>query len=112
MLDMTAVLAYNTSMTKQNIGDLGSVAASIRALGEERQAKREAFNAKLGEPVLWIPDPDCPTHGVGWFRGDIGFFSYRKTDNGYDENTRTQLEDSLLKALIPHLPPMMLRSWL
>lgn len=77
------------------------------ALAESNDRKkrdREEFQAKLGEPLFFIQDDDDPRFGIGWFRGDVGFFSYRRYANGYDPHTKHVIEDALIKALLPHMP--------
>jgi len=81
-----------------------------RAL-EDRAQSREELRKKFSEelervgPVVFVPFEDSPDgHGIGWFRGDVGFVAYLKNSNGYDMLHVGRLEDELLRKLIPHMP--------
>ena len=77
-----------------------------------RQEAHAEFNRRLAKqtPVLWLPDPEDERFGIGWFRADKGFISFRRYANGYDPNSRFVLEDTLLLALIPSLKEEMLTA--
>lgn len=89
--------------------DLNDFARALDIAAEANRRKHEEFQRALGAPIMFIPSPDDPEQGIGWFRGDVGFFSYVKYHNGYDPNTRHILTDSLIRALMPYMPPVVVR---
>lgn len=87
-------------------GWLSQISKSLEDAATGRETNRmrvhEALEAR--GPVLWLPDPENPKHGIGWFRGDTGFIAYQKWSNGWAMLPVAQLDDELLKAFIPHMP--------
>ncbi len=55
----------------------------------------------LGQPAFFLPDEDSGKgHGVGYWKGDGGVFSYRRYSNGYATHSRIDYPDSLIDLLV------------
>lgn len=71
----------------------------IEGIGERRKTEHEALQAKLGEPAVFVPDPDDSRFGIGYWKGDGGVFAYRKYVNGYEPHSRMEYPNSLIDLL-------------
>jgi hypothetical protein len=79
--------------------DLSEWSDALNRIANERDRQRAEFSKKLGEPHVFVPDPDEPTHGVGYWRIRGGVMSYRKYSNGYDPMTRVEYTDEFIAKL-------------
>jgi hypothetical protein len=78
---------------------LNAIARGIEAAGKQRQKEHKAFNNKLGEPAVFVPDEEDGRFGIGYWKGDHGVFSYRRYSNGYDPNTRHEYPKEMIDIL-------------
>jgi hypothetical protein len=72
---------------------------------ERRNQEQQVHNANLNAQgcVLFIPSPDNPDQGIGWFFTGTSFVAYRKYSNGWDMYALTYLPVELVEALHKHI---------
>lgn len=82
------------------------ISRAMEASAKKREDERNFVHVQLEAigPVVWLPDPEDDRFGVGWFRGDTGFFAHRRYANGWEQHRCAVLEDGLLLKLLPHMP--------
>lgn len=82
------------------MNSLDSFSKGLEAASARKEQERKEFNAKLGEPVAFIPDSEDPAFGVGfWKATDGGVVSYRKYHNGFDPYSRIGYSDEFIDIL-------------
>lgn len=64
---------------------LKEISDTIREAANRKEQDRIAHESTLGEPNLFIPDPESEGHGLGFFKKDDDIiYVYRKYSNGYE----------------------------
>jgi hypothetical protein len=71
----------------------------IDAIGERRRQEQVELNTKVGEPSIFVPDPDDSRFGTGYWKAKGGVISYRKYANGYDPLSRMEYTNEFIELL-------------
>lgn len=84
---------------------LGPLSAAIKARDERRHQEHQIHNANLNAQgcVLFIPSPDNPNDGLGWFFTGTSFVAYQKFDNDWSMYAVTYMPVALVEALHKHI---------
>lgn len=79
---------------------LSDFSKALDAAAKARQADQRKLNKQLGEPAVFVPDPDDGRFGTGYWRAKGGgVFSYRRYANGYDINSRVEYSPEFIDIL-------------
>ena len=86
---------------KHQPSQLSEISDALSAIGRRNQETHEEFQKQLGQPAFFLPDEDNGKgHGVGYWKGDGGVFSYRRYSNGYANTSRIDYPDALIDLLV------------
>lgn len=83
------------------MSDLKDFSDGLAEVAARREKARAEFNAKLGEPAVFIADGDAEDErfGVGYWKAEGGVVAYRRYANGFDPMSRTEFTNELLNML-------------
>lgn len=79
--------------------DLNEFSRALNEASERKERERIEFNARLGEPAVFVPNEDDPRFGIGYWKAQGGVVAYRKYINGYDPLSRMEYTDEFIDIL-------------
>jgi hypothetical protein len=82
------------------MSDLKGFSDALREASTRREQERVVFNRQLGEPAVFVADPDDARFGIGYWKAEGGVVAYRKYVNGYDPFTRCEYTNAEIDILV------------